>query len=135
MGTAGGVRRVADRFDETFVVVVGDTLTDINVREIVAFYREREALATLALVRGSDTAQHGVAELNPERDVLALQEKPDSEEAISTLADPGVYVLEPAVLEYVPENSFSDFARIVVPHLLGGQGARRGQGECAPWTT
>ncbi len=90
MGTAGGVRRVADRFDETFVVVMGDALTDINVREVVAFHKEREALATLALMRVSDTSQYGVVELDAEQNILAFQEKPDPEEAISTLANTGI---------------------------------------------
>jgi NDP-sugar pyrophosphorylase family protein len=79
MGTAGGVRRAADRFDKTFVVVAGEALTGMNVREVVAFHKEREALATLALVRVSDTAQHGVVELDPERNVLAFQKEPDAE--------------------------------------------------------
>lgn len=104
----------------------------MNVREVVAFHKEREVLATLALMRVSDTAQHGVVELDPERNVLAFQEKADSEKAISTLADTGAYVLEPRTLEYVPENTFPDFARDIFPHLLGGHGGRRGQGERAP---
>ena len=50
MGTAGGVKRLADRFDGTFVIIMGDALTDIDVREVVAFHKEREALATLTLI-------------------------------------------------------------------------------------
>src|SRR5918997_6927923 len=53
LGTAGGVKRLASvvrRFDETFVVVMGDALTDIDVREVVAFHKKRRALATLALM-------------------------------------------------------------------------------------
>src|SRR5215208_5683754 len=62
MGTAGGVKRIADRFDETFVVVMGDALTDLDVREVVAVHRERKALATLALTRVADTSRYGVVE-------------------------------------------------------------------------
>ncbi len=86
---AGGVRRVANRFDETFVVVMGDALSEINVREVVALHKEREALATLALMRLSDTSQHEVVDLDLEHNILAFQEKPDPEEAISTLANTG----------------------------------------------
>ena len=56
-GTAGGVKRLADRFDETLVVVMGDALTDVDVRELVAFHKQRGALATLALMRVEDTSQ------------------------------------------------------------------------------
>ena len=118
MGTAGGVKRVSDRFDETFAVIMGDALTDVDLRELVAFHKEKGALATLALVRVADTSRYGVVELDPDRNILAFQEKPNPEEAISTLANTGVYVLEPEALDYVPENAFSDFAHDVFPRLL-----------------
>jgi len=118
MGTAGGVKRLADRFDETFVVVMGDALTDIDVREVVAFHKEKGALATLALMPVDDTSQYGVVGLDPEKNILCFQEKPHPREAISTLANTGIYVLEPEVLEYVPENTFFDFAQDVFPRLL-----------------
>jgi NDP-sugar pyrophosphorylase family protein len=118
MGTAGGVKRIADHFDETFVVVMGDALTDIDVREVVAFYNKRKALATLALMPVSDTSQYGVVRLNEEGNILAFQEKPDPKEAISTLANTGIYVLEPRALEYIPEDTFFDFANDLFPRAL-----------------
>jgi len=118
MGTAGGVKRLADRFDETFVVVMGDALTDIDVGKLTAFHKECKALATLALMPVSDTSQYGVVRLDGEGNILAFQEKPDPKEAISTLANTGIYVLEPRVLEYIPENTFFDFANDLFPRLL-----------------
>lgn len=118
MGTAGGVRRISDRFDDTFVVIMGDALTDVDLREIIAFHKERGAAATLALMRVEDTSQYGVVELDSEGNILAFQEKPEPEEAISTLANTGIYVLEPRVLEYIPEDTFFDFANDVFPRLL-----------------
>jgi mannose-1-phosphate guanylyltransferase len=118
MGTAGSVRRIADRFDETFVVIMGDALTDVDVREVVAFHRQREALATLALMHVTDTSQYGVVDLDSEQHIVSFQEKPASDEAISNLANTGIYVLEPEVFEYIPENTFFDFAKDVFPRLL-----------------
>ncbi len=118
MGTAGGVKRLADRFDETFVVIMGDALTDVDLREVVAFHKERGALATLALMPVSDTSQYGVVELDGEGDILAFQEKPHTNEAISTLANTGIYVLEPEALDYIPEGTFFDFANDLFPRLL-----------------
>ena len=120
MGTAGGVRHIADSacFDETFVVVMGDALTDVDIREVVAFHKEKGSLATLALVRVADTSQYGVAELDDEGNVLRFQEKPRVEEAVSDLANTGIYVLEPQVLEYIPEDTLVDFAQDVFPALL-----------------
>jgi mannose-1-phosphate guanylyltransferase len=118
MGTAGGVKRIADRFDETFVVIMGDALTDVDVREVVAFHRKRGALATLALMRVADTSRYGVVELDSQQNLVGFQEKPDPSEARSNLANTGIYVLEPEVLRYIPENRFFDFAEDLFPRLL-----------------
>ena len=122
-GTAGGVKRLAettpvDEFNETFVVVSGDALTDVDVTDLVTFHKEKGALATIAVHRVYDTSEFGVVEIDEEGNILGFQEKPAPEEAISTLANTGVYVFEPRVLEYIPENTFFDFARDVFPRLL-----------------
>lgn len=122
-GTAGGVKRLAraapvGELDGTFVVVSGDALTDVDIENLVAFHKEKGALATIALHRVSNTSEFGVVEIDEEGDILGFQEKPTPEEAISTLANSGVYVFEPRVLEYIPENTFFDFARDVFPRFL-----------------
>jgi mannose-1-phosphate guanylyltransferase len=118
MGTAGGVKRIADRFDETFVVIMGDALTDVDVREVVAFHRERGALATLALMRVADASRYGVVELDSHQNLVGFQEQPDPGEAKSNLANTGIYVLEPAALRYIPDNKYFDFAEDLFPRLL-----------------
>src|SRR5919202_3536512 len=122
-GTAGGVKRLAgvtlaSEFDETFVVVSGDALTDVDIRDLIAFHKEKGALATIALHRVYDTSEFGVVEVDGEGNILGFQEKPVPEEAISTLANTGVHVLEPSVLKYIPEDTFFDFAKDVFPRLL-----------------
>jgi NDP-sugar pyrophosphorylase family protein len=120
-GTAGGVRRLATLsrpIEDTFVVIMGDALTDVDVTELVAFHWERRALATLALSRVADTSQYGVVELDGEGNVSRFQEKPAPQEAISNLANTGIYVFEPGVLDYIPEETFFDFAADVFPRLL-----------------
>lgn len=118
MGTAGSVKRLAGRFEDTFVVMMGDALTDVDVREVVAFHKERGALATLALMHVGDTSQYGIVELDSEQNIVGFQEKPDPAKALSNLANTGVYVLEPEALEYIPEDAFFDFAEDVFPRLL-----------------
>jgi NDP-sugar pyrophosphorylase family protein len=124
-GTAGGVKHLAGvvergsgDFDESFVVVSGDALTDVDIQDLVSFHQEKGALATIALHRVSDTSEFGVVEIDEEGTIMGFQEKPDPKEAISTLANAGVYVFEPGVLEYIPENTFFDFAKNVFPRLL-----------------
>src|ERR671910_1421433 len=122
-GTAGGVKNLAriapaGEFDEPFVVVSGDALTDVDIKELVSFHKEKGALATIALHRVYDTSEFGVVEIDEECNILGFQEKPDPKEAISTLANAGVYVFEPGVLEYIPDNTVFDFAKDVFPRPL-----------------
>ena len=118
LGTAGGVKRLAPQFDGTFVIVSGDALTDIDIQALVAFHREKGALATIALRRVYDTSEFGVVEIDEDSNIMGFQEKPNPEQAISTLANTGIYVLEPRALEYIPEDTFFDFARDVFPKFL-----------------
>jgi mannose-1-phosphate guanylyltransferase len=119
MGTAGGVKRLSAQFDEIFVIVMGDALTDVNIRDVISFHREKGSIATLALTRVEETSEYGVVELDADDNILRFQEKPKAQEAVSNLANTGIYVLEPEVLEeYVPEGVFFDFAKDVFPALL-----------------
>src|SRR3712207_3746912 len=130
MGTAGGVKRLGSNFDDAFFVVSGDALTDVDLGELMAFHREKGALATIALRRVFDTSEFGVVEVDEDGNILGFQEKPDPTAAISTLANTGIYVLEPRALDYVPEGTFFDFARDVFPRFLeAGEGFVGYQGD------
>nr|MBA3610591.1 nucleotidyltransferase family protein [Rubrobacter sp.] len=118
LGTAGGVKRLAHHFDDTFVVISGDALTDVDVEELVAFHKEKDALATIALRWVYDTSEFGVVDIDDDGNIRGFQEKPDPKDAISTLANTGIYVFEPRALEYIPEGIFFDFARDVFPMFL-----------------
>src|SRR5919199_818188 len=106
---------IEHRFDDTFVVVSGDALTDVNLEKLVEFHEKKGALATIALRWVYDTSEFGVVEVDEEGNIQGFQEKPAPEEAISTLANTGIYVLEPRALNYVPEDTFFDFAKDVFP--------------------
>jgi mannose-1-phosphate guanylyltransferase len=119
-GTAGGVKRLASAgvFDETFVVIMGDALTDVNIPDLVAMHKEKGAVATLALKNVEDTSAYGVAELDADKDILRFQEKPKTQKAVNNLANTGIYVFEPEILDYIPDDKFFDFAEDVFPALL-----------------
>ena len=93
-------------------------MTDVDVRDVVALHKGRGALATLAVMRVSDTSRYGVVEQDAQQDIAGFQEKPDPGEARSNLANTGIYVLEPEALRYIPENRFFDFAEDLFPRLL-----------------
>lgn len=118
LGTAGGVKRMADFFDDTFVVVYGDVLTDFNLSAMVRFHRHKKAVATLALINVPNPWEVGVVEIDPDGRVLDFVEKPPRGSERGTLGSGGVYILEKEILDYVPDGVFWDFAYHVFPEVI-----------------
>lgn len=116
-GTAGGVRNNAWFLDETFAVVSGDALTDINLSEMLAFHKASGALVTLALKQVEEVSQYGVTIFNEEKRITGFQEKPAEEEALSNLANTGIYIFEPEIFNFIPEG-FYDFGKDLFPRLV-----------------
>ena len=119
-GTAGGIKRIARFFDGTFLVVYGDVLTDFNLSTMVEFHMQREAVATLAISEAPDPRGVGVVELDPEGRVLSFVEKSSSSTSTAhpVLASGGIYVLKREVLDYVPDQGYSDFGSDILPELV-----------------
>ncbi len=119
LGTAGGVRNCADFFgDETFLVISGDALTDLDLTRFVARHRATGSVATLAVKRVADTREYGVVLHDADGRITGFQEKPPPEEALSDLGNCGIYLFEPAIFDYFPERPFVDWATDVYPTLL-----------------
>jgi NDP-sugar pyrophosphorylase family protein len=117
-GSAGAVKAVEDFFGgETFVVVGCDDLTDLRLDALIAFHRERAALATIALVNAEDVTHYGVVVLGPGGKIVEFQEKPERGTERSHLVNTGIYIFEPAILERIPAARFWDFGRNVFPEL------------------
>lgn len=102
LGTGGAVKNAARYLDETFVVLNGDVFTDLDLKAMLAFHREREAVATMALVAVDDPSPFGVVVTDAEGRVARFVEKPPRESAPSRNINAGIYILEPQVLEALP---------------------------------
>ena len=118
LGTAGGVKRVEGLLEDTFVVISGDVLTDINIRDAIRFHEGVGALATIILTRVPNPLNFGIVELDRSGRVRRFLEKPSWEEVFTDTINAGIYVLEPEVLKYVREKEASDFGRDLFPILL-----------------
>lgn len=118
MGTAGGVKKLESFFDETFVIISGDALTDIDLEGLLAFHREKKALATIALKEVEDPRQFGVVVTDADGRIQAFQEKPETGEELSRLANTGIYVFEPEIFRYIPEKTIFDFGKELFPRLV-----------------
>ena len=119
LGTAGGVRNVREFLgDETFLIISGDALTDIDLTALCTRHKEAGGIGTLALKPVDDPSQLGVVILDEDGRIQGFQEKPDPAEALSNLGSCGIYVFEPEIFDYFPDQEFVDWAHDVFPALL-----------------
>ncbi len=120
LGTAGGVNNVREFFgNKTFLVVSGDSLTDIDLTDVLNFHKKKGGVATLVLTKVEDTSQYGVVILDGDGRIKGFQEKPLSGEAMSNLANSGIYFFEPEIFDFMPDRGkFCDFGKTVFPGLL-----------------
>lgn len=118
LGTAGAAKNIQDYLDETFVVVYGDVLTDLDLNAIIDFHRLKRSIATVGLYRVQDPSSCGIVEMDGSQRITRFVEKPTPEEVFTDLANAGVLVLEPEVLESIPSGRFYDFGHDLFPNLL-----------------
>ncbi|MBS4025288.1 MAG: NDP-sugar synthase [Clostridia bacterium] len=119
MGTAGGVKNNQYFLEtDTFVILSGDALTDINLSAMYEYHKSRGALATIALKSVEDVSKFGVVIQDSEGRITAFQEKPKPEIALSNLANTGIYIFEPHIFELIPANTFYDFGKQLFPLLV-----------------
>ena len=118
LGTAGSVKNAAGFLPETFVVISGDALTDLDISDAVAFHKERGSLATLVLHRQQIPLEYGVVITDKENRITRFLEKPSWGEVFSDTVNTGIYILEPEVLDYVSPGKQFDFSKDVFPKLL-----------------
>lgn len=121
LGTAGAYRYAADNIRETTVVLNGDILTDIDISSLIAFHSSKTAEATIVLTPVADPSAYGLVETGDDDSVLRFREKPKPEELAAlgvNTVNAGVYVLEPSVLDLIPEGKNTSFEYDVFPAIL-----------------
>jgi mannose-1-phosphate guanylyltransferase len=132
LGTSGGVRKAAGFLGDSFLIISGDALTDIDLLAMREFHESHNGIATLATKRVADTSQFGVAITGADGRIQGFQEKPDPAEALSDLANCGIYMFRSEIFDFFPEPGtakfaspddppgFADWATDVFPALLEG---------------
>jgi mannose-1-phosphate guanylyltransferase len=123
MGSAGGLKKIQDFqpfFDDTFVVLCGDALIDLDLTEALRRHREKGAMASLITKRvpRDQVSSYGVVVTDEAGRVLSFQEKPSVEEAASDMINTGIYIFEPAVLDFIPSREPFDIAADLFPRLV-----------------
>jgi mannose-1-phosphate guanylyltransferase/phosphomannomutase len=117
-GDAGSIKKVEGFFDDTFLVVGGDDLSDMDLTRLLQTHREKRALATIALTEVEDPSEYGIALLDASGRITRFLEKPKGQVVFSNTANTGVYVFEPEVLELIPRDTHYMLGRALLPLLL-----------------
>jgi len=119
LGTAGSVKNAESALrDETFLVISGDALTDVDLSAMIEFHRERGALVTVGLKAVPDPLEYGIVICDPDGRVNRFLEKPTWGQVFSDTVNTGIYVMDPAVLDDVPADTEVDWSADVFPRLL-----------------
>ena len=118
LGTAGCVKNIQQWLDDTFITISGDAITDFDLEAAIAFHREKKSKATLILTRVPNPVEFGVVITDKDGKIKRFLEKPSLSEIFSDTVNAGTYILEPEVLNYLPENEESDFSKDLFPLLL-----------------
>jgi mannose-1-phosphate guanylyltransferase len=123
LDTAGAIRFAAldAGVDERFIVCNGDILTDVDITRLLAFHDRAGAAATIALHRVDDPSRYGVVPTDADGRVTAFVEKPPPGEAPTDRINAGTYVLEPEVLDRIPDGRKVSIERETFPALVADQ--------------
>jgi mannose-1-phosphate guanylyltransferase/phosphomannomutase len=116
LGTAGSFKHAERYLDETILVMQGDTLTNFDLANVIAFHKKRKGIVTIALTPVKDPAGYGIVLIDKQGRIITFQEKPRY--FFSNLVNSGIYVVEHEVLDYIPKGKMFDFSKDLFPKLL-----------------
>ena len=123
LGSAGGLKKIQNFqrfFDDTFVVLCGDALIDLDLTEAVRRHKAKGAMASLITMRvpKDQVSSYGVVVTDEDGRVRSFQEKPAVDEAASNMINTGIYIFEPEVLDFVPSDKPFDIGSNLFPKLV-----------------
>ncbi|MBQ2611592.1 NDP-sugar synthase [bacterium] len=121
-GTAGGLKKCQYFFNkgETFIVLSGDGLSNADIKKGIDIHLKSDAIATIGIksVDYNQVSNFGVVVTDKFGYITEFQEKPSLKEAKSNFINTGIYIFNYKIFDYIPENTFFDFAKDVFPKLL-----------------
>ena len=118
MGTAGGIKKAQKHIDDTFFVLSGDVLVDIDLNKLLNFHREKNSIATLVLKPVDDPTHYGIAIMDDNNQIINYLEKPSPSEVFSNVANTGTYIFEPEIFDYIESGAEVDFSNDIFPVLI-----------------
>lgn len=125
LGTSGALNNFKSFLNETFVVIYGDNITDLNLDKMLQFHKSKKTLATIFIFKETildEKTTPGWVIFNQDSKVEEIIENPNEQDEKrlankNKLTNGGIYILEPEIFKYIPKG-FSDFAEDIFPKLI-----------------
>jgi len=118
-GTAGAVKLAQELIgDENFIIISGDLVTDFDFQKIFDFHSSKKAQLSIGLTSVENPLQFGVVIANEDNVIEKFLEKPSWGEVFSDTINTGIYIIEPEILNFIPEGENFDFAKDLFPLLM-----------------
>lgn len=118
-GTAGAVK-LAEKYigDDNFIIISGDLVTDFDFQKIFDYHAQKKSKLTITLTSVDNPLEFGVVIANEDGKIEKFLEKPSWGEVFSDTINTGIYIIEPEILNYIPNNENFDFAKDLFPRLM-----------------
>ena len=118
LGTGGAIKNSEEFFNDTFIIFNADILSDINIKDMMKFHKEKSASVTIAVTQVENPSAYGVIEYNDNLYASSFTEKPKLTDIKSNYINAGIYIFEPNVLKEIPDSQVVSIERETYPLLL-----------------
>jgi len=118
LGTGGALKNAQKYLeDSTFLVLNGDSYLDIDLLDFIRYHKEKEAQGTIALTKVDVSEEYGLVKIDKENRIRGFLEKVKGDK-FEMIINAGIYLFEPELLNYIPEQKKISLEKEFFPHLL-----------------
>ena len=118
LGTAGALKTLYDKEDETILIVSGDGISDCQLSPMIEFHKKKGSVFTIGIKKVSNSKQYGLINLDSNEQIKKFIEKPHSKKQMPGYVNSGIYVIETSILKYFNKNVKTDFSKDIIPKLM-----------------
>ncbi len=117
--TASGFKRF-EKFigDDRCIVIYGDNIFQLDLKDMISFHEKKGGVATIALREWDNPSTKGIVEMDNALRILRFKEKPKPEDVTTNVGNAGIYIVEPEIFKYIPKDRDYDFGKDIFPKLL-----------------
>jgi len=118
LGTGGAVKFAEKHITDSFLVLNSDIICSLNLRNMIDFHKEKNAVSTISLWPVKNVSEFGVADVKEDGKIERFVEKPKPKDAPSNFINAGAYFLDPMILDYIEEGRLVSMEKEIFPQII-----------------